>query len=61
MPKALQAAMNNSRWFNIEIGHLFPCQSTVKGELQNALAPNNESSRCLELTLRASSIRYGLL
>lgn len=57
LPKALQAAMNNSREFNIEIGHLFPCQSTVNGELQNALAPNNESSRCFEMTLRASSVR----
>lgn len=61
MPKALQAAMNNSWEFNIEIGHLFPCQSTVKGELQNALAPNNESSRCFEMTLRASSISFILM
>lgn len=54
--KALQASMNNSSEFNIEIGHLFPCQSKAKADLQNALAANNESSRCFEMTPRASAI-----
>lgn len=40
MPKALQAAMHYSWQLDIAIGHLFPCQSTVNGEVQNALAPN---------------------
>lgn len=50
--------MNNSCLFNTEIGRLFSCQSAVNGGLQSTLAPNNESSRCFELTLRALSIRY---
>lgn len=57
MPKALQECMNNSWHFNIEIGHLFPCQGTVKEELQNALALSNKSSGCFDCTQKASRKR----
>lgn len=50
IPEALRAAaMNNWCRFNIEIGHLFPRQSCVNAELQDALAPNN-AARCPELS-----------